>query len=69
MPCEWIVGPIERIGSQLRLTLILPHGANPSEAVAFPAVLDNPPDGALTLPLDPPPVEPLIEEEPVDVDA
>ncbi|MBD9509985.1 hypothetical protein IB265_24730 [Ensifer sp. ENS10] len=69
IPCEWIIGPVERVAGRLHLTLILPHGANPSEAVAFPAALDNPPDGPLALPFDPPPVEQLIEEEPADVDA
>lgn len=70
VPCEWITGPVERIGGDLRLTLILPHGANPSAAVAFPAPLINPPDGPLAIPFDPPP-EPMPEpqeEEPADVD-
>ncbi|WJR66932.1 hypothetical protein QTA58_22535 [Neorhizobium sp. CSC1952] len=70
VPCEWIIGPVERIGGELRLTLILPHGANPSAAVAFPLPLINPPDGALAIPFDPPPAhmpEPE-EEEPADVD-
>jgi len=70
VPCEWIVGPVERIGGELRLTLILPHGASPSAAVAFPAPLINPPDGPLAIPFDPPPApmpEPE-EEEPADVD-
>lgn len=69
IPCEWIIGPVERVAGRLHLTLILPHCSNPSEAVAFPAPIDNPPDGTLALPFDPPPVEQLIEEEPVDVDA
>lgn len=69
IPCEWIIGPVERVAGRLHFTLILPHGGNPSEAVAFPAPIDNPPDGALALPFDPPAVEQLIEEEPADVDA
>lgn len=69
IPCEWIFGAVERVSGRLHFTLILPHGANPSEAVAFPTALDNPPDGTLSLPFDPPPVEQLIEEEPADVDA
>lgn len=52
VPCSWIAGPVERIGGDLHLTLILPHGPNPSEAVAFPAPLVNPPDGALAIPND-----------------
>src|SRR5690606_21239084 len=33
---EWIVGPVSRIDGELHLTLRLPHGPNPSQAVAFP---------------------------------
>lgn len=36
IPCEWICGPVERINGEIHLTLILPHGPNPSQAVAFP---------------------------------
>lgn len=70
VPCDWIAGPVERIGGDLHLTLILPHGADPSAAVAFPAPLINPPDGPLTIPFDPPPASMLEpeEEEPADVD-
>ncbi|KGE01010.1 hypothetical protein [Rhizobium sp. YS-1r] len=70
VPCDWIVEPVERIGGDLRLTLILPHGADPSVDVAFPTPLINPPDGPLAIPFDPPP-EPMPEvqdEEPADVD-
>ncbi|WP_411036848.1 hypothetical protein [Shinella sp. BYT-45] len=52
VPCDWIVGPVERVGDVLHLTLILPHGANPSPAVAFPAPIVDPPDGPLDLPVD-----------------
>lgn len=52
VPCEWISGAIERVNGELRLTLVLPHGPNPSEAVAFPAPLIDPPDGDLVLPRD-----------------
>jgi len=57
VPCEWIVGPVERIGGAIHLTLILPHGANPSHSVAHPAPLIDPPDGLLALPSDAPAVE------------
>lgn len=66
VPCEWISGPVERIDGVLHLTLILPHGPSPSEAVAFPAQLIDPPDGPLDLPFDP---EPIIEKEADHVDA
>lgn len=70
VPCVWIIGPVERIGGDLRLTLILPHGASPSAAVAFPAPLINPPDGPLAIPFDPPPapMPEVQDEEPANVD-
>lgn len=48
--CEFITGNIERINGILHLSLTLPHGPNPSQAVAFPAPIINPPDGVLELP-------------------
>jgi hypothetical protein len=76
VPCEWIAGPVDRIDGEIHLTLILPHGPNPSQAVAFPEPLINPPDGELAIPFDPPPppepdpVDPEPEdEEPANVDA
>lgn len=50
VPSDWITGPVEREDGNLRLSLILPHGANPSQEVAFPAPLIDPPDGELTFP-------------------
>ncbi len=52
VPCDWIVGPVERIDGKIHLTLILPHRPNPSQAVAFPAAISNPPDGPIALPFD-----------------
>lgn len=52
--CEFVAGSVTRIDGVLNVTLILPHGANPSQEVAFPATLINPPDGPLALPFDPP---------------
>lgn len=60
VPCEWIVGPVERIGGEIHLTLILPHGPNPSQAIAFPEPIHVTQDGPITIPHD---------EEPADVDA
>lgn len=68
IPCEWIAGPVERVAGELHLTLILPHGPNPSEAVAFPAPIIDPPDGPLALAVDPAPIAVEIEEEPANVD-
>ncbi|RVN79743.1 hypothetical protein [Sinorhizobium meliloti] len=65
VPCEWLVGPVERVAGELQLTLILPHGPGPSQAVAFPSQIIDPPDGVIALPFDPPPApigEPAEEE-------
>ena len=48
--CEYIVRPIERTNGVLHITLLLPHGADASEAARFPAPIINPPDGTLELP-------------------
>lgn len=73
IPCEWICSDVTRINGEIELTLILPHGANPSEAVAFPSALEDVQDGVFALPFDPepePPVMPeLLEEEADHVDA
>jgi hypothetical protein len=66
IPCEWIVGPVERIDGEINLTLVLPHGPNPSPAVAYPTPLVDPPDGALALPFDQTATEPEVLD---DVDA
>ena len=50
VPCAWIVGPVDRIAGDLRLTLILPHGPNPSRAVAFPDPITVTDDGPVALP-------------------
>jgi hypothetical protein len=52
IPCEWIAGPVERVNGEINLTLVLPHGPNPSQAVAYPDILVDPPDGALAIPFD-----------------
>ncbi|RVG94830.1 hypothetical protein CN221_14730 [Sinorhizobium meliloti] len=65
IPCDWIVGPVERVAGELRLTLILPHGPSPSQAVAFPALIIDPPDGPLALPAD---LKPAPAVDPVDQD-
>lgn len=48
--CEYITGNIERVNGVLHISLILPHGPNPSQEVAFPVPIINPADGALELP-------------------
>ena len=56
---QFFSGPVERIDGVLYLTLTLPHGVDPVEAVAFPADIINPPDGEIELPKNP---EPVVEE-------
>lgn len=60
---DWISGPISRINGDLHLTLRLPHGPNPSRAVAFPEPVMVTQDGPIALPFDPVPenVEVLSE--------
>lgn len=48
--CAFFTGEIQRVDGDLRLSLVLPHGTNPSQAAAFPAPLINPADGVLDLP-------------------
>ena len=43
-------GPVERIGGGLVLTLTLPHGPNPSQAVAFPEPITVVEDGNVEIP-------------------
>ncbi len=47
VPCPWIEGRrVSRVAGEIELTLILPIGPTPSNAVAFPAPIFNPPDVA-----------------------
>lgn len=48
---DYFAGPVERIGGDLRLTLRLPHGPNPSQAVAFPQPITVTVDGSVELPV------------------
>lgn len=52
IPCEWIVGPVDRIDGVVHLTLILPHGAQPETWQAFPAAIDVTDDGPVDIPVD-----------------
>lgn len=47
---DYFVGPVERIDGELTLTLRLPHGPNPSQAVAFPQPVTVTVDGPVELP-------------------
>ena len=48
--CEWIISDIERVDGELVLTLLMPHGADASEAARFPEPLVDVPDGVVVLP-------------------
>jgi hypothetical protein len=48
--CAWLASDVERIDGVLHLTLLLPHGANASQAARFPQPIINPADGVLELP-------------------
>jgi len=48
--CPWLASDVERIDGELVLTLLLPHGANASEAARFPEPLMDVPDGTVVLP-------------------
>lgn len=52
IPCDWIAGPVERVAGELHLTLILPHGPAPSQAVAFPQPITVIADGPIVVPQD-----------------
>lgn len=47
---DFFSGPVERIGGELHVTLTLPHGPNPSQAVAFPEPIAVVADGKVELP-------------------
>lgn len=49
---EWFAGTVSRENGSLRLTLLLPHGCNPSQNVAFPQPIVTQGDGPVALPID-----------------
>lgn len=49
---EWFVDRIERVDGEIHVTLMLPHGPNPSHAVAFPEPIRVIRAGAVKLPFD-----------------
>ena len=48
--CEYVFGAVNRVDGKLELTLLLPHGANASEAARFPEPIIAPADGEVELP-------------------
>ncbi|WP_113154796.1 hypothetical protein [Nitratireductor sp. OM-1] len=49
---DWFAGPVERVGGELHISAILPHGPNPSQAVAFPQPITVNEDGPIAVPSD-----------------
>jgi hypothetical protein len=47
---DWFAGPVERVGGTLRLTLVLPHGANAPQETLFPVPLTLTGNGPVSLP-------------------
>ncbi|MNC14187.1 hypothetical protein D3C75_619530 [compost metagenome] len=47
----WLLDDVHRINGQIELTLIMPHGANASEAARFPEPLIVSEDGPVELPV------------------
>lgn len=50
VPCDMIVGPVERMNGVIHLTLVLPHGPNPPHAIAFPEPVLIDDDGVIVTP-------------------
>ena len=48
--CDWLASDVLRLGGQLQLSLILPHGPDASAATRFPAPLTLTADGPVDLP-------------------
>jgi hypothetical protein len=61
---EWVCGSVERTNGELLVHLLLPHGPNPSQAVAFPEPVQVSEDGPVALPFDPEP-EPVEVSDPI----
>lgn len=47
----WLASDVERINGQICLTILLPHGANASQATLFPTPISVEEDGLIQLPL------------------
>lgn len=69
IPGEFIVGPVIRINGEIEITLLLPHGPNPPQSVAFPKDIVIIQDGDIPIPshfYEPPP-EPLVHDPNEDI--
>jgi hypothetical protein len=52
IPCDWIIGPVERIDGAVCLTIKLPHGPSPEPWQAFPDPIIVTQDGPIDIPVD-----------------
>lgn len=50
IPCEWIIGTVDRIDGEIHITLLLPIPFFPEPWQAFPEPLDNVPNGPVDMP-------------------
>lgn len=55
--CDWLASDIERVGGELHLTLILPHGADAPQETLFPRPITVTADGPITVPVYETPVD------------
>ncbi|MEZ5796712.1 MAG: hypothetical protein R3D63_03995 [Paracoccaceae bacterium] len=62
--CPWICGEVTRRDGEIRLSLLLPHGADAPEEMRFPAPISRRRTGPLPLPC--PPAEPA-DEPPAEI--
>lgn len=52
IPTEWIIGPVRRGNGEIDLTILLPHGPNPPQHVAFPEPIIVTENGLIALPTE-----------------
>jgi hypothetical protein len=45
--CEWIVGDISKVDGEIELTILTPHGPDPTQEQAFPEPLLDVQDGVI----------------------
>ncbi|MBY6135030.1 hypothetical protein KUV61_04270 [Nocardioides marinus] len=48
--CDWLASDVERIGGEIHLTLLLPHGADAPEETRFPQPVAMAGDGPVPVP-------------------
>lgn len=68
--CEWLASGVERNGSEISLTLFLPHGADAPQETKFPQPVSVSTDGPVPVPLhsnpEPDPELDDIDQEPAE---